>query len=977
MKLNLEPYSMKIKFESNQQFQIDAVNAITDIFEGLPVKQGSFEVSLTSEYEGMLKGIERSELGFGNNLTLSNEELLKNIHSIQDRNNIKRTDTLQGKEFSVEMETGTGKTYVYLRTIFELNNKFGFNKFVVVVPSVAIREGTLKNLEITKDHFQKLYNNIPFYFAVYDSKKMNIVKNFATSNELQILIINIDAFRKDFKDENDEDKGVLFHRPSEKLNGRSPREYIQATRPIVIIDEPQSVDTTPKAKYAIKTLNPLCTLRYSATHRNTYNLVYRLDPTMAYNMKLVKRIAVASVESNEGGGDAFIKLTSVDNQNGLRAKLQYHEQTDKGISKKSKWIKSGADLYDLSKQRECYKDGYIVSEISAEPDNEYITFSPSGIKLRLNEERGGYGDDIKKLQIEKIIKEHLDKELQVKDRGIKVLSLFFIDRVANYRSYDEFGNIVLGKYAIWFEEALSELLKKKEYQGLLPFDISTMHDGYFAQDKDGKLKDTAGNTQADESTYDKIMKNKEQLLSLNEPLRFIFSHSALREGWDNPNVFQICTLNETNTDIKKRQEIGRGMRLPVDQKSERVFDDSVNKLVVMANENYKEFADKLQKEYAEDCGIVFGLIPIEAFAELNWMKNGKLKKVGKDESEKIWNDLLKRNYIYKDGKLTDEFPVELSEFKIDNKYDRIRIDIYEVVDSYHIERYIRQHKPQVKIKLNKRIYLDENFKTLWDKINKKTTYSVNYSTEELIKNVVKKIGVMPRIRPVVIKYTKAMLDIEDRGVDPRLVRNEETEIKNGSLLPDILAYIQRSTNLTRKTIYEALTKCQRLDEFKINPQKFMDQIVEIIRKELNQLMVEGIKYEKIAGEEYEMKLFEQSEVLSYLDNLLESKKSVYDFIEYDSKIEKEFAKELERRDYIKIFVKLPSWFKVETPIGTYNPDWAIVKHGDNTLYLVRETKGNKDFLQLRNSEVYKIMCGEKHFKELGVDYKVINDADNL
>jgi type III restriction enzyme len=969
---------MKIKFDSNQQFQIEAVNAITDIFEGLPIKQGSFEVNLGGAYEGMLKDLERSELGFGNNLTLSNEELLKNIHQIQDANKIKRTSSLQGRDFSVEMETGTGKTYVYLRTIFELNKKYGFSKFVIVVPSVAIREGTLKNIEITKDHFHNLYNNVPFDFAVYDSKKMNIVKNFSSSNQLQILIINIDAFRKDFKDENDEDKGVLFHRPNEgTLNGRSPREYIQATNPIVIIDEPQSVDTTPKAKYAIKTLNPLCTLRYSATHRNPYNLVYRLDPIMAYNMKLVKRIAVASVESSEGGGDSFVKLTAVDNKNGLRAKIEYHEQTDKGVVKKSKWIKSGIDLYDLSKQRDCYQNGYIVSEISAEPDNEYVIFSPSGMKLGLNEERGGYNDDIKKLQIEKIIKEHLDKENQVRERGIKVLTLFFIDRVANYRSYDESGNVVMGKYALWFEEALTELLKKKEYEGLLPFNVSDMHDGYFAQDKDGKLKDTAGNTQADESTYDKIMKNKEQLLSLDEPLRFIFSHSALREGWDNPNVFQICTLNETNTEIKKRQEIGRGMRLPVDQNGERVFDDNVNKLVVMANENYKDFANKLQKEYAEDCGVVFGLIPIDAFAELSWMKGGEIVKVGKEESENIWNDLVQRSYIDSDGKISASFPEELGDFKIEKKYERIRINIYDIVDSYHIERYIRPLQKKVKVKLNKQILLDENFKTLWGKINKKTTYSVKFSSEELTKNAVKQIDEMPRIRPVIVKYTKALLDIEDRGIDPRLVKNEETEIKGGVFLPDILAYIQRSTNLTRKTIYEILTKCKRIAEFKINPQKFMDQVVNILRQELNQLMVEGIKYEKIAGEEYEMQLFEQEEVSSYLDSLLKSEKSIYDHIEYDSKIEKEFAKELERRDYIKLFVKLPSWFKIETPIGTYNPDWAIVKHGDNTLYLVRETKGNQDFLQLRNSEVYKIKCGQRHFEELGVNYSVIRDADDL
>lgn len=968
---------MKIKFDSNQQFQIDAVNAIVDIFEGLPVKQGNFEVNILSEYEGVLKGIERSELGFGNNLTLSDNELIKNINSIQERNNIKLVDKLQGMNFSVEMETGTGKTYVYLRTIFELNKKYGFSKFVIVVPSVAIREGTLKNIEITKDHFQNLYNRVAFDFAVYDSKKMNIVKNFATSNELQIMIINIDAFRKDFKDENDEDKGVLFHRPSEKLNGRSPREYIQATRPIVIIDEPQSVDNTPKAKFAIKTLNPLCTLRYSATHRNYYNLVYRLDPIKAYNLKLVKKIAVASVASSEGAGDSFVKLLAVDNNNGLSARIAYQEQTENGTREKTKWIKSGIDLYDISNQKESYKNGYILNEISAEPDNEFVTFSPSGIKLMLGEERGGYGDDIKKLQIKNIIKEHLDKELQVRDRGIKVLTLFFIDRVANYRYYDESGNVKMGKYAVWFEEFLSELLKKKEYEGLLPFNISDMHDGYFAQDKDGKLKDTTGYTQADESTYDKIMKNKEQLLSLDEPLRFIFSHSALREGWDNPNVFQICTLNETNTDIKKRQEIGRGMRLPVDQNGDRVFDDAINKLVVMANENYKDFIDKLQKEYAEDCGVVFGLIPKDAFSNITWMKNGVVKKVGEKESIKIWEEILTKKYITEDGKITKFFPSELGDFEISTRYKLIKISIYEIMDKYNIERYIRPHNKQVKIKLNKRVYLDNNFKVLWEKINKKTTYSVTYSTEELIKNVVKEVYTMNRIQPVKIKYTKAILDIEDRGIDSRLVRNEDSEIKSGTVLPDILGYIQNATNLRRQTIYDILIKSIRLDEFKVNPQKFMDQIVVIIKNELNRLMIEGIKYEKIAGEEYEMKLFEQQEVLNYLDNLLESTKSVYDYIEYDSKIEKEFAKELERREYIKLFVKLPGWFKVDTPIGSYNPDWAIVKQGDDTIYLVRETKGNQDFMQLRNSEVYKIKCGVKHFEELGINYSVISNASEI
>jgi type III restriction enzyme len=970
---------MKIKFDANQQFQIDAVNSIVDIFEGLPIKQGVFEVGLQSNYGGLLADMTQNELGFGNNLTLSDEELLKNVHLIQDRNRIKKEMALLGKDFSIEMETGTGKTYVYLRTIFELNKKYGFTKFVIVVPSVAIREGALKNLEITKEHFLNLYNNVPFNFAVYDSSKMSIVKNFAASNELQILIINIDAFRKEFKGEEGEDKGVLFHRPSEKLNGRAPREYIQSTRPIVIIDEPQSVDNTPKSRYAIQSLNPLCTLRYSATHRNPYNLMYRLDPIMAYNLKLVKKIAVASVQDGGGFGGAYLKLIEVDNKSGLRAKIAYHEQTTDGPVLKNKWLKNGVDIFELSNHREIYTNGFMLSEISAEPDNEYVLFSPSGIKLKLGEERGGYNDDIKKLQIRKTIEEHLKKELQVKDKGIKVLTLFFIDRVANYRSFDENGDNTKGKYAIWFEESLRELLVKDEFKGLLNHDIEKMHDGYFSQDKKGAWKDSSGTTKDDEGTYDLIMKNKEQLLSMDEPLRFIFSHSALREGWDNPNVFQICTLNETNTEIKKRQEIGRGMRLPVDQSGERVFDESINKLVVMVNESYEDFAKKLQSEYVDDCGVKFGLIPKNAFSQIPWIIDGLDAKLGDDRSADIWADLLVNGYINDEGLLTPKFcPHDAGFiFVIKRDYEKARFMVQEIMRSYQLEKYVTKHRDPIKLVLNKSVYLDENFKELWDRINKKTSYSVQYSTEQLITNVVKEINDMPKVRPVTIRYTKALLDIEDRGVDTRLVRNEDTEIRDDIVLPDILSYVQRATSITRQTIYNILITCDRLDEFKINPQRFMDQAVDIIRKELNKLVVDGIKYEKIAGEEYEMVLFEQKEMTSYLDNLLGSNKSIYNYVEYDSEIEREFAKELEKRDYIKLFVKLPSWFKVQTPIGSYNPDWAIVKHDDDTLYLVRETKGSTDLSQLRLNEVYKIKCGEKHFEELGVDFKVVSDTSEL
>lgn len=970
---------MKLKFDSNQEFQKDAISAIVDIFDGLPLNESGIKISLKSKGEGLFENLQQNELGIGNNLSLSNGEILKNIHRIQDKNDIPRIPVLQGMDFSVEMETGTGKTYVYLRTIFELNKKYGFNKFVIVVPSVAIREGTLKNLQITQEHFKNLYNNVPLNYAVYDSQKMSIVKNFATSNELQILVINIDAFRKDFTDTDGEDKGVLFHRLNEKLNGYSPRDYVQAVHPIVIIDEPQSVDNTARAKIAISSLNPLCKFRYSATHINPYNLVYKLDPIKASKLKLVKKISVASARGMNGANDVYVKLISCDNRNGIKAKLEIQVQTISGPKNKTVVAKGGQDLYDLSKNRECYKNGFQISEINCEPDDQFIRFSPSDIKLSVGEEIGGYGDEIKKIQIKNTIREHLNKLKQVKDKGIKVLSLFFIDRVSNYRVYGEDRNTSKGKYAVWFEEFFNDLIEQEEYKGLINHSADEVCDGYFAEDNNGNWKDSNGATKADESTYDKIMKNKEGLLSIEEPLQFIFSHSALREGWDNPNVFQICTLNETNTTMKKRQEIGRGLRLPVNQDGERVFDDSINKLVVFANETYKEFAEKLQNEYEEDCGISFGQIPKTAFFEVSYFVKGKETEITMEQSEKIWINLKDQGYINNDGFLTDKFNPDLPEFtfKTLKEFRDIEGEIFDIISGYMLDRHIARYQQSRKIQINKLIYLDEEFKKLWEKINKKTTYSVDYSSEELIKVSSENIEQMPKTDSLKIQFIKAELDLDSGGVRARETKNQIVEIENNFSLPDILSYLQRETNLTRKTIFSILKCSNRLEDFKINPQKFIDQVLEIIENELNSLIVKGIKYEKIGDKEYEMKLFEQGELTSYLSNLLSSQKSIYNFVEYDSEIEKRFAFDLERKESVKLFVKLPSWFTIETPIGKYNPDWAIVKHDDDTLYFVRETKGTINFSQLRNSESYKIKCGENHFKELGVDFKVVTDASEI
>ena len=967
---------MKLKFDPNLQFQIDAVNAMAEVFYGQPLSEGDLEIGFKRP-----DWIFQTELGIGNNLILDETALLKNIHLVQEHNDLEKVSSFQGRHFSIEMETGTGKTYVYLRTIFELYKKYGFKKFVIVVPSVAIREGVLKNLDITKEHFLHLYNNVSYDYFVYDSKKINQVRQFAASNYIQIMVINIDAFRKILEDKDEEKKSNIIHRESGKLSGRKPIEFIQATHPIVIIDEPQSVDNTSKAKEAMETLNPLCTMRYSATHRNPYNLLYKLDPIKAYVMRLVKRIEVASVLSEEYFNEPFIQFKAVDNQNGIRAKLAIHVDSSSGPKLKNVTVRSGDDLFVRSNERENYRNSYIINEINAEPGNEYISFT-NGKTLSLGQIQGGLTDDIMKVQVRNAIQEHLEKELKVKDKGIKVLSLFFIGRVANYRSYNEQGNPVKGKIALWFEKYFNELIQKPRYKDLLKFPLEKLHDGYFAADKKGILKDTSGNTLADEDVYNKIMKNKEQLLSLVEPLRFIFSHSTLREGWDNPNVFQICTLNETKSEMKKRQEIGRGLRLPVNQQGERVFDETISRITVIANESYEDFARKLQTEIEKDFNVHFGAVSKNAFAKIIQVIDGGETTLGEEKSQKIWEELKQQGHIDKDGKIQPKFNPSDKYFEVilSPEFQDVKHQVIDIVQSYLFSEHVVNRNNRKTLKINKMVYLDDEFKKLWDKIKPKTTYSVEYDTNILIEKASRAIREMDRIEKVKIVYKKAEVDIQEKGIITKELRIQETTTSYSEdkvNLPDILAYLQKETELTRNTIVRILINSGRIEEFPLNPQKFMDSVARLIKNELHQLVVDGIKYEKIAGQEYEMRLFEETEIISYLNNLIEVKKSVYDAIEYDSEIEKRFAESLDMRDDIKLFVKLPSWFKIDTPIGTYNPDWAIVKHEDDTLYLIRETKGIKDFEKLRNIEADKIRCAKMHFRELQVDFKTVVEANEV
>jgi type III restriction enzyme len=883
---------MKLQFDPNQEYQLDAVKAITDIFEGQPLKAGDLEFDFVDT------AINYSVYGVGNNILLTEEQILTNVQSVQKLNGIEPISELDGLNFSVEMETGTGKTYVYLRTVYELNKIYGFKKFVIVVPNIAIREGVLKNLDITHEHFQNLYDKIPVDYGVYDSGKVSQLRSFASSNTVQILVMNIDAFAKD---EN------VINKPNDKLTGKKPIEFIQYTQPIVIVDEPQNMETENR-KRAVENLNPCCTLRYSATHLNLYNLVYSLDPVKAYDLGLVKQIEVDSVFAEDAFNDAYISLEGVKaTKTRTYAELRMDVNLETGVSKKKITAKVGEDLFTLSNGRDSYKEGFIIEEIDVY--NGSISFT-NGIVLHKGETKGEFSEEIMKFQIHKTIEEHLKKELKNKQKGIKTLSLFFIDRVANYRQYDDSGNPLPGMFAQWFEEIYHQLSERADFKDLIPFEVKKVHNGYFAQDKKGKFKDIKETERSQNSAdavdaYHLIMKDKEKLLDINEPLRFIFSHSALREGWDSPNVFQICTLNETKSEMKKRQEIGRGLRLSVDQSGLRVKDRNVNRLTVIANESYEDFAKKLQSEIEEDCGVKF---------------TGRIKR----------------------------------------KRDRIKIEY------------------------RKGFQVDERFLELWNRIKSRTTYRVAYETIELIRAAAKAVKEIEEITKPRIKSVKVGIDIQEPGIDYNIISSKVLTPDKEFIIPDVLGYIQNKTELTRETILEILKKSGRLKDILVNPQLFMDKAVTAIKRVLYELMIDGIKYERIGNQEYEMLLFEENDLERYLDERLtfkvkDNEKTIYDeYIPLDSDIEINFAKECEQREDIEFFFKLPSWFIINTPIGKYNPDWALVFKNEKKIYFVTETKSTKDLTKIRPDEKLKIKCGKAHFEQLSdIKYKHVTTTEEL
>lgn len=863
---------MQLKYE-HLDYQKQAIDSIVDLFQGeITHHQDDFSLSDKDNMRVI-----------ANELSLSKDDIFNNLKNIQTQNQLSLSDKLDNLYFSVEMETGTGKTFVYLNTIFELYQRYGWRKFIIVVPSVAIREGVLQTLNSTKAHFKDEFNSPIYHYGEYSGQKTNALKHFATSTNIEILVMNIQSFEKESNIINQQrENGVLM-------------ELIQATNPIIIIDEPQNI-SSDKRKNAIENLNPLFTVGYSATHKEIINKVYSLNPVQAFEKNLVKQIVVNSVISQDKN-NAFIELKEITNKSGLKAKIIFDISEKQQLKRKAITVKLGDDLYEKSKQNPNYQ-GFIITGIDLE--NQMIKFS-NGIEIARGVNMDCLRDKIMKQQIHYTIKEHLKHEKELNKDGIKVLSLFFIDKVENYRTNAQ-GE--LGKFYEWFEE-LYELETKQSASGV--------HKGYFSQDKKGNAKNSNGTTKDDNDAYELIMKDKERLLSLDEPVRFIFSHSALKEGWDNPNVFQICTLNETTSVIKKRQEIGRGLRLPVNQKGERIYDEKVNILTVIPNESYEQFANSLQQEYIDDCGIKF---------EKSHLKNAKNE----------------RTVTYRFDAFTDPL-----------------------------------------------------FLQIWERIRHKTSYRVQFDSDELIDNASQKIHVMPKIDTPKIEIKKArMVQNSETGIETQEIFSQSEHIQTKFVIPDILKVLQQKTGLTRNTLVQILQQSGRIDEVKSNPQRFIETVAEIINDELYDLMKNGIYYQKL-DKVYEQSLFKTYKIYAnqYTFNVNKMDKTIYNgVLDLDSNTENQFATDCENYDeQVAFYFKLPKKFKIPTPIGNYNPDWAVViKKNGEQVYFIAETKntGDKSIQdgvvvdKLKWEERFKIACAKRFFEiNDEVDYQVVQKINEL
>lgn len=970
---------MKLHFEPELDYQQDAVAAVCDLFNGAQTLQA--EMTLLSPAQGMLDYDDSPYFPSPVNPPVPDGAvLLENLRTVQLRNQLPPSDALNSHDFTVEMETGTGKTYVYLRTIMELNKRYGMTKFIIVVPSVAIKEGTLKTLSITQSHFRSLYAGVPYEFYPYDSSSPGCVRDFVTSAQMRIMVMTIGAINK--KDVN------KLYQSSEKTTIDEldkPIELLRSTHPVLIVDEPQSVDggASGAGKQALDGIHPLFTLRYSATHVHKHHMVYRLDAIDAYQRRLVKQIEVAGLTVLNAYNQATVTVVDIQRKrNQLSAVLSLDVARKGGaVVTDEVTVMSGDDLMTLT-GRDVYRN-YRVDEIRFGKKDGYVALeTPSGMKYLPEGGALGQADpmQIQREMIRRTIREHFDKELRLNEQGIKVLTLFFINRVELYRHTDENGQKGPGQYAQIFEEEYRKALQSPAYRELaLKYTQpeAEVHDGYFSVDKKGGWTETSESNAAGrdsaERGYNLIMKNKERLLSLDNPVRFIFSHSALKEGWDNPNVFQICSLREMGCERDRRQTLGRGLRLCVNQNGERVRDDNINILTVIAGESYEDYAHRLQTEIEKDTDIIFGQVPKTAFAHLNWReRDGIIRILGISGSEKLCKHLREHAYLSASGMITDELKIALRDDAqiLPAEYDVIHDAVCDILKKYAGRFTINDADKRRNVRTRQAVLDSEAFKALWARINTRTLYRLRFDDARLISDCVTALRDMPAVSHAVLSFSKGRLSQSYAAIEAGTADISDLRVLQtaDAPLPDILGVLQELTGLTRRSLAQILKESGRLDDFSKNPQAFISDVSALITQCKQSVLVDGIEYEKIAGDTYAQTLFTEKELIGYTRNLLETarEKSVYVDVQVDSGPERSFVEALESDENVKVYTKLPGWFRIATPLGNYNPDWALVydSNGEERIYFVAETKS--DLLTLRAGEKAKIACGKAHFSALAV-----------
>lgn len=1027
---------MKFNFKI-QQYQTDAVDSVINVFRGQPFSNsvnyrrdiGKKKSAVTYSQVSFVGGEQEQfyftddfdDAGFKNEkLWLLDVELLSNIKEVQQNNNVKISDkivkNLGACSLDVEMETGTGKTYVYIKTMYELNKHYGWSKFIVVVPSIAIREGVKKTFEITQDHFMEQYGKKVRFF-VYNSSNLNQLDAFSSNSGINVMIINMQAFNTSMKEGGKSKEARVIYDKRDEFGSRRPIDVIKANNPILILDEPQKMGGEI-TQASLKNFNPLFCLNYSATHKDHHNLVYALDAVDAYNQRLVKKIEVKGFQvKNFRGTDSYMYLESIiiSPKHPPRARIEYEKKFNNSINHEMKIVSVDDNFFELSNGMEQYR-GYRVSEI--DPIAGTVTFT-NGEIIRKGEVVGDVSEkDMRRIQIRETIISHLEKEEELFDRGIKTLSLFFIDEVAKYRQYDEDGAEVLGEYGQMFEQEYRDVVNEyitifdtpyqKYLKGIEPEET---HKGYFSIDKKGHAINSdvkRGNDFSDDiSAYDLIMKNKERLLSFDEPTRFIFSHSALREGWDNPNVFQICTLKHSDSTTMKRQEVGRGLRLCVNQDGHRMDEQSlgrslvhkVNKLTVIASESYKEFVTELQKQIKENLYERPTKASKDYFKGKTIRVNGEAFRVTESQATAIYIYLAKNEYIDSDEKITEKYHADLANgvlAPVSEDLKPIEEGVHKLIQSIFDDKAFEDmfgNGNETKIpsnELNDNFYKKE-FQTLWGYINHKYAYTVEFDSDELIRKSIAHID--KELYVSMLQYTVSKSE-QKEYLDANMIRESNSfmgvksqttalrHFETSQVKYDLIGKIAEGTVLTRRTVAAILQGISpaKFAMFRNNPEEFITKVIRLIKEQKATMIVEHISYDQIEGK-YDSNIFTVEKHVN-VDKAFKTKKHIQDYVFTEGfaekSIERKFAEDLEAADEVCVYAKLPRGFSIPTPVGNYSPDWAIafnegtVKH----IFFIAETKGTMESLQLREIEKAKISCARKLFNEISTENVVYHDVDS-